>query len=108
MIKAERTLNAHLSTLNFCLSVRLGFRKTDYFAAFFPLAALFEQLDPLKTLQNVALGDDGAGSSEAAMLRHKLKTSAQASAKLTIFKHQMRGDYNWLVRTTCCPEAVTW
>ena len=62
------------------LRVRLGFRKPDHLAAFFPLAALFEQLDALETLQNVAFRDDGAGSSETAMLRHRGKLSAKASA----------------------------
>ena len=48
--------------------VRLRFRKTDHFAAFFPLTTLLEQLDPLETLQNIALRDDRAGSSETSML----------------------------------------
>jgi hypothetical protein len=76
------------------LRVWLRFWKTNDFAAFFPLAAFLEQLDPLETLQDVTLGNDGAASSKAAMLRHKLKTSAQTSANLAIFKHQMPGYYN--------------
>lgn len=34
----------------FVLRVRLGFWKADHFTTFFPLAALFEQLDALETL----------------------------------------------------------
>lgn len=82
------------STAQRCLGVRLCFGEADDLAAFFPLAALFEELDPLETLQNVALSDDRAGSSKTAVLRHKLEMSAQTSAKLTIFKCQLRPDYN--------------
>ena len=48
--------------------VRLRFGKAHNSAAFFPLAAFFEQLDPFETLQDIAFRDDGAGSSEASML----------------------------------------
>jgi hypothetical protein len=41
------------------------------------------------------------------MLGHKWEMSAQANAVLTIFKCQLRQDYNWLVRTTCDPEVAT-
>ncbi len=44
--------------------VRLRFGKAHNSAAFFPLAAFFEQLDPFETLQDIAFRDDGAGSSE--------------------------------------------
>jgi len=54
------------------LRVWLRFGQANDFAAFFPLAALLEQLDPLETLQNVAFRNDRAGSSKAAVLRHKL------------------------------------
>jgi hypothetical protein len=55
------------------LRVRFCFRKADDLAALFPLAALFEQLDAFETLQDVPFGDNGAGSSETAVLRHKLE-----------------------------------
>jgi hypothetical protein len=43
-----------------------------------PLSALFEQLDPLETLQDIALCDDRAGSSETAMLGHNSKNERQS------------------------------
>ena len=55
------------------LNVRLGLGQVHHATAFFPLAALFQQLNPLETLQNVPFGYDSAGSSKTAMLRHKLK-----------------------------------
>ena len=61
------------STSQLALSVGLGLGQADDFAAVFPLAALFEQLDSLEALQDVALGDDGAGSFYAAVLRHKIR-----------------------------------
>lgn len=69
------------STAQPLLRVRLGFGEPDDFATFFPLAALLEQFDAFETLQNIALRDDRAGSSKAAMLRHRGKMSAKASAK---------------------------
>jgi hypothetical protein len=86
--KAERTLNAQLSSLNFLgVGFRLG--KADDFAALFPLAALFQELDPLETFQDVAFSDDSAGASKAAMLRHKTEMSAQRSVNLALFKRRL-------------------
>jgi hypothetical protein len=53
------------------LNVRLGLGQIHHAAALFPRAALFEQVDALETLENVALGCDGTGGTEAAMLGHK-------------------------------------
>lgn len=103
----ELVSTAQRFNLSTALSVRFRFGKTDDLTAVFPLAALFEQLDSLETLQDVAFSDDRAGSFKTAMLRHKWEMSAQASAKLAIFKCQLCGDYNWLVRTTCDPEVPT-
>jgi hypothetical protein len=50
------------------LSVGLGLRQVHHAAALFPHAALLEQVDALETLEDVALGCDGAGGTEAAML----------------------------------------
>jgi hypothetical protein len=61
------------STAQPSLGVRFCFRKANDFPAFFPLAALLEQFDAFETLQDVAFGDDGAGPSKTAMLRHKLE-----------------------------------
>jgi hypothetical protein len=43
-----------------------------YFGAFLELAALLQKFDALKTLQDVSLRGDGAGSFKTAMLRHKM------------------------------------
>jgi len=96
------------STAQRSLRVGLCLGQANDLTAFFPLAALFKQLDAFEAFQDITLGDDGAGSSKTAMLRHKLEMNAQASAKLAIFKCQLREDYNWFVNTTCCPEEVTW
>jgi hypothetical protein len=53
------------------LNVGLGLGQIHYATALFPLAALFEQVDALETFEDVALGCDGAGGTEAAMLGHK-------------------------------------
>ncbi len=53
------------------LDVGLGLRQVHHATAFFPLTALFEQIDALETFQNVALGCNGTGGTEAAMLGHK-------------------------------------
>jgi hypothetical protein len=53
------------------LNVRLGLRKADDFLAFLELAAFLQKLDAFKTLQDVPLRGDGAGSFKTAMLRHK-------------------------------------
>jgi hypothetical protein len=50
------------------LNVGLGFGQAHHAAALFPHAALFEQVDPLETLENVALGCNGTGGTKAAML----------------------------------------
>ena len=50
------------------LDVGLGLGQVHHAAPLFPLAALFEQIDALETLENVALGCDGTGGTEAAML----------------------------------------
>jgi hypothetical protein len=71
------------------------------------LTALLKQLDSFETLQNVAFRDDRAGSSEAAMLRHKLGKMSAKLARTPKFSNAPTKNYNWLVRTTCCPEAVT-
>jgi hypothetical protein len=41
--------------------IRLGFWEANNFAAFLPLSAFLEKLDPLKAFQDIALGGDGAG-----------------------------------------------
>jgi len=54
--------------------VLFGFRlaKTQAAVAIFPLAALFQQLHALKTLQNIALGGNLAGILQTRMLTHVL------------------------------------
>jgi hypothetical protein len=53
------------------LSVGLGLRQVHHAATLFPLSALFEQVNALETLQDVAFGRNGAGGTKAAMLGHK-------------------------------------
>ena len=53
------------------LNVGLGLGQVHHAAALFPNAALFEQIDALETLENVALGCNGAGGTKAAVLGHK-------------------------------------
>ena len=53
------------------LDVRLGFGEAHYAAALFPLAAFLEQVDTLETFEDVALGCNGAGGTEAAVLGHR-------------------------------------
>jgi hypothetical protein len=51
--------------------VRGGFREVEGALAFFPLTALFEQLDAFKTLEDAALGTNGAAAGlEGRMLGH--------------------------------------
>lgn len=50
------------------LGVGLGLGQVHHAATLSPLAALFEQVDALETLENVALGCNGAGGTKAAML----------------------------------------
>ena len=54
----EKAVEAHRRRLR----VWLGLRKADDFRAFLELAALFQELDALETLQDVSFGGDGAGS----------------------------------------------
>ena len=49
--------------------LRLG--QANHALALFELAALFHKLDPLKALQNAALGFDGALALQAGMLTHR-------------------------------------
>jgi hypothetical protein len=48
--------------------VGLGFAKTGDAIAFLPLAALLEQADPLKTLQNIPFSTYGGDCAQTAML----------------------------------------
>ena len=50
------------------LNIRLRLGQSDHLARFLPLSAFLEQIDALKTFQDVALGRDGAGPLETAML----------------------------------------
>ena len=50
--------------------VRFGFGQTHHFLTFFPLTAFLEKFNALKTLHNVAFCGNGAGTFQAAMLRH--------------------------------------
>ena len=53
------------------LDVRDGLWKIEGALAFFPLTALFEQFDALKTFKNTALGTNGAAAGlEGRMLGH--------------------------------------
>src|ERR1700677_4767894 len=54
------------------LSVGLRLGQVHHAAALFPHATLFEQVDAFETLEDVALGCDGAGRTEAAMLGHMI------------------------------------
>jgi hypothetical protein len=54
---------------------RLGLWQTDDLLAWLEEAALLEHFHALETLQNVALGHDGPGAFETAMLRHKKKVA---------------------------------
>jgi hypothetical protein len=49
----------------------LGLGQPNHALAFFELTALFHQLDPLKALQNAALGFNGALALQAGMLAHR-------------------------------------
>ena len=51
-------------------NVGLGLAQTLHAIACFPLAALFEQINALEALQDIALDNDTAGSLEAFVLRH--------------------------------------
>jgi hypothetical protein len=48
--------------------VGLGFAKTGDAIPFLPLAALFEQADPLKTLQYIPFSTHGGDCAQTAML----------------------------------------
>ena len=53
------------------LSLGLGLGQVHHAAAVFPDAALFHQVNALETLEDVALGCNGAGRTKAAVLGHK-------------------------------------
>ena len=55
-------------TLQRRLNIRLRLGQSDHLARFLPLPAFLEQIDALKTFQDVALGRNGAGPLETAML----------------------------------------
>jgi hypothetical protein len=50
------------------LRLGLGLAEADDFVAVLELAALAEELDTLKALEDVAFGGDGAGAFETAVL----------------------------------------
>ncbi len=52
------------------LRFRLGFRQTDRALAFFPLAALFEQFNPLEPLENGTLATGSTANFERCVLGH--------------------------------------
>jgi len=52
------------------LDVGLGLAETLDAVARFPLAALFEDVDALETLQDVALNDETVGALETFVLGH--------------------------------------
>ena len=58
-------LAANVLRFPFCLA-----QSRDTVAGF-PLAALFEDFNALKTFQDIAFGASGAGGAETTMLRHK-------------------------------------
>ena len=53
------------------LRVGLRLAQAEHAIAFLPLPAFFEHLHALEAFQDIALGGDGAGTFETAMLRHK-------------------------------------
>ena len=57
------------------LGFRLGLAEADDAVAVFPLAAFFEDFDAFETLEDVALCAEGAGSTKARMLSHKIGCS---------------------------------
>ena len=59
------------STIQRLLDIRLGLGQAHDLARVLPLTTLLEQFDPLESFQDVALGGDGAGAFETAMLRLK-------------------------------------
>ena len=65
----QRSLQPFIAlTLQRRLNIRLRLGQSDHLARFLPLSAFLEQIDALKTFQDVALGRDGAGPLETAML----------------------------------------
>ena len=77
--QAEKTVEAHdggkgkrikLQRKESLSLVRLGLGQVGGKAAFRPQSAGFQQLDALTTFEDAALGADGAGSFEAAVLGH--------------------------------------
>jgi hypothetical protein len=53
-------------------SFGLGLLKTETPAAFLPFTALLEKVDPLETLENVALRSDFTGTFKRCVLAHCL------------------------------------
>ena len=71
------------------LRLRSGFTKANDFFAGLVLAAFLKQFDAFEALENVALSGDGAGSFEAAVLRHKnVKLSGEEYDKRTEWEGQ--------------------
>lgn len=71
------------------LRLRSGFTKANDFFAGLVLAAFLKQFDAFEALENVALSGDGAGSFEAAVLRHKnVKLSGREYDKRTEWEGQ--------------------
>ncbi len=52
------------------LDLGLGFFQANHPVAFFPLAALFEQLNPLEPLEDVTFHDEAAWTLETFVLGH--------------------------------------
>jgi hypothetical protein len=55
--------------------VWLGLWQSNHLADLLPLPALFQQIDSFESLQDIALGGDGAGASETTVLRHKKRAA---------------------------------
>jgi hypothetical protein len=64
----RNTACLRLERVNNGLDVGLGLAQALDAVARFPLAALFEEIDALETLQDVAFDDDAAGTLETLML----------------------------------------
>ncbi len=65
-------LGTSLLTKNKSLGLGLGLLKTQATATFLPLPALLEEVNALKTLENIALGGDLAGTLKRCVLAHFL------------------------------------
>jgi hypothetical protein len=53
-----------------CLDLWLGFFQANHTVAFFPLAALLEQFNPLEPLEDVTFHDEAAWTLETFVLGH--------------------------------------